>query len=206
MATYGQLQAKIASDIKRGNLGTQIQDAILAAISHYKRREFWFLQEEKTTLTTTASEYALPSDFLDFRTKHPVWLQHAGSTSGHPLTKRSYNWIKDRTIGIVTTARPLDWAYYENAIHVYPFGLAGDTLSILYQKLLPELSASGDENAWTDHGFELIRARAKWDLYLHTIQNGAMAGEMKRAELEALSEVLRGNQNVGSGEVKASYL
>jgi hypothetical protein len=65
MSTYTQLQSRIADDINRTDLTSQIQQCILLAIQHYKNERFWF-NETSATLTTTVSsaQVGAPSDIL----------------------------------------------------------------------------------------------------------------------------------------------
>ena len=61
MATFGALKAKVADDLVRTDLDTQIADAVNEAIADYKTERFWFneyrtdnvLEKEITTVNGT---------------------------------------------------------------------------------------------------------------------------------------------------------
>jgi hypothetical protein len=64
-------------------------------------------------------------------------------------------------------ARPDYFAYYKQNIRLYPIPDAVYTMTMAYVYKLTALSSGSDSNAWTTDAEELIRCRAKADLYGH---------------------------------------
>jgi hypothetical protein len=52
MSDYGTMQSRIQDELKRGNLSSQIDNAILSALRFYKRHKFRFNITRATTSTT----------------------------------------------------------------------------------------------------------------------------------------------------------
>lgn len=65
MATYGDMQARIADELARTDLAAEIQNEIQTAISYYENERFWFNEGQWTFNTVNAQElYALPVQFV----------------------------------------------------------------------------------------------------------------------------------------------
>jgi hypothetical protein len=156
---YSALQSRIADELARTDLTSQIALEILTAIKHYEQQRFWF-DEARATASTVAStaNLAVPTDLIAIDTLTITY-------NGHPyeLTERSWDWY--RSIGggdsSITTAVPTDFAYYNNELWFYPVPDNAYALTIAYLKQLTALSSGTDSNAWTVNGEEMIRARAK---------------------------------------------
>ena len=68
-------------------------------------------------------------------------------------------------------------------------------------------AADGDSNAWTTEAEELIRLRAKADLFENVIRDYAEADRMRAREMEVLMSMNSlNNARTASGFVVAEYL
>lgn len=160
MSTYGIMQDRIADELHRTDLTSQIQLAIISAIQHYESKQFWF-NETRATASTIADQeyYELPLDFVEM-----VSLKLTDNGNIHTLTERTYEYIENAMTNTSYTGEPTDFAMYGDLLRLYPIPDAVYTLTISYKKTLADLSATADTNAWMTNGEELIRARAKADL------------------------------------------
>ncbi len=189
MSTYGVMQTRIADEIKRTDLTSQIQLAILSAINFYKTDRFWW-NECRADASTVASQeyYGLPADFLalDF-------IGVTVSSRYYQLVPKSAHEIDEINWGAGTyTGYPAYFALYENNLRLYPIPNDVYTLRIAYLKQLTALSAAGDSNEWTVTAEELIRLHAKADLLENVIRGPEAVGEaqsLRLREREVYSQV-----------------
>jgi len=190
MSTFVQMRTVIADDLDRSDLTTQINRAINRAILHYEKEPFWF-KETVTTFATVdgtkkyGTAQGIPSDIAEID-----YLEIAiTSNDERKITRRSYAYLENIDASHFE-GQPTDWAWYDDAIYLYPIPDGVYTINISYKKTYTTLSADADTNDWTTEAEDLIEARALWTLYARTLKNDEEANKYKGIELEAL-EALR---------------
>lgn len=209
--TYSQIQSRIADELNRSDLTSQIQKAIVSAIQHYDCNRTWFSEEVATGSTTASLSYVTcPTDMV-FEDE----LQITVGGRQYSLSKVSYSEYVDES-QVAVVGQPRDYAYFEDRFFLYPTPNSSYTLTISYFKTLTELSSSSDENGWTDFAEELIRSRAKADIRINIIHdqsavqealNLANSGCYSVTELSARSSFFSKNdQRLMRGFAKAYYL
>ena len=212
MSTFLQMKNRIADDIKRSDLATQIGVAINRAIEHYEKDRFFFNETNGTFSTVAGQESygtsdSVPSTIAEVDT---VTLTQT-STNIYPLTKTSFDSIRALNAG-GTTARgvPLEYAYYQEKFWFYPIPDAAYTVTVYFKKTYTQLSADGDTNDWTEEAEDLIEARARWWIYRRIIRspdNIADADMAKAEELEALRSLeSKTTMLISTGTVRKNYL
>src|SRR5690242_8774481 len=108
MSTYGDLQSRIADDLNRTDLTSQIQQNILLAIQHYKKERFWFNETNATaTATTSSAQVAAPSDILAI---DKLYIVISGKNV--QLMPRDLNSIIEYRP--ITNGRPRAFCYYRD--------------------------------------------------------------------------------------------
>ena len=200
MSTYGTMIARIADEVAEPKLVARIPNAILAAIRFYESQRFWFLEGESTASTVSGQEnIAMPTDFLE---PDVLTITYTPANIRFTLKRRPWSWMRHHQVDPDTTSRPRDWSYYADQIWLYPIPDQVYTLTISYLKRLTVLSALTDTNDWMTHAEELIRVRAKYDLFLNSARDYTAAAAMKLAVTEALSN-LRGKseQKISTGRL-----
>lgn len=186
MSTLATMRTRIADDLNRSDVNTQIDKAINRAIIYYSKERFWF-NETTGTVATVASTQAygtaqsLPTDILEIDT---VKLTIA-STNKQVLDKRTYQWLQEMDLS-AQTSQPTDWAWYKSSLYLYPTPNAAWTVTLSYMKSYAELSLDADTNDWTTSAEDLIEARARWWLYSRVIMDYEAADRAKAEEAEAL--------------------
>ena len=179
MATYGDMLARIADELDRTDLSSQIQKAVLTAVAYYERKPFWFTESSFTFSTVAGQELYTSSDAPAIATT-PEIDRLNGNFFGlrTPLQKR--DWEQIDNISTLTTSRamPQDWAYRAYAIRLYPIPDRAYTITAYHVPRLTALSANSDSNAWTNDAEALIRSRAKIDLMLNVIRGPEMEQEV----------------------------
>lgn len=203
MTTFATIKSRIADDIARSDLTTEIATAVQNAISHYDRERFWFNQAIATAATVASTRnYDLPTDFIAADS-----LRITIGSSVYDLEPRTKQYIDTVTVVATHTGQPTDYAIYAEDFWLYPVPAAAYTLTLTYHKKLAALSAGGDTNAWMVAGEELIRNRAEWELYSYVMRDPNMSAQCKGAELEALSNLkqMTGRQTASGGIVPNNW-
>lgn len=196
MTTYATLRSRIADEIARSDLTSNINSAILDAIKHYERERFWW-NEKRDTASTVANQqsYAMPDSAAEFPLIFADQLTITVNSSIYDLPQINHSELVRRTTNASHTGEPSHWSYFQDAVWLYPIPNGVYTLTLLYVGQLAALSADGDTNAWVVTAEELIRSRAKHTLYRHVIRDREMADQMMFAERDALNN-LRGHRDI----------
>ncbi len=206
MSTLAQMRSRIADDMMRSDLSTQIDLAINRAIEYYYNDGgFWFDETTGTFATIVGQETygtadGLPSDIgeIDF-----VRIT-LSSTNKPELLPRSYPWIQKNNIGSAQGV-PSDYAWYQNKIYLYLIPNAVNTVTLSYRKTYAVLSADPDTNNYTTYAQDLIEARAQWWLYDRVLFDDARAATMKKHEEDAYRVLMNRDEALTSnGEVEAT--
>ena len=194
MATYLDMQTRIADELDRSDLTAQIKKAILTSVDFYAGRNFYFSDSSFTFSTVAGQEYYGTADNAAIATAPGIDFLN-GSYNGLrvQLTKRPFGYINQISVLPSTSrAQPRDWAYRAEQIRLYPIPDAVYTMTAFYTPRLTALSADADSNVWTNDAEELIRTRAKIDLIRNVIRGSDMVQEiamLKEQEQDALSNL-----------------
>lgn len=208
MATYLELQQRIASEIHRTDLTTQIQRAILSAIAHYesmrfvsseKRDTFSTIAGERFYSTSTASPGTLPDDIVEIDS-----LVTTVNGRTYQLDQASYDELEAIDAGVTPlSGYPRLWAWYADQIRLYPAPNDEYVMTLSYQYERAALSADGDTNFWTTEAEELIRSRAKKDLALSLLKDPGIAQAASAMEESALRALKRRTSKlIGGGRIQ----
>ena len=199
MSTFADIKARIADELSRSDLTSQINLAVLSAIQFYERRRWFFTETRAMTLSTVVGqEFYGVADLADI----PNLLRIDGMritvspTSLYPLIRKPNEYIDEINIGDTAyRGIPIYFAWYAQQIRLYPVPTAVYTLRISGVHLLTTLSAPTDTNNWTNDAEDLIRYRAKWDIYANIIGDQDQAQAMKNNEAEALQSLIADNNS-----------
>ena len=202
MASYAEMQSRIANELNRANLTAEIKLAILSAVEYYGRRRWWFNEAASTIATVASQAYAsLPSDFVEMDS-----LQVTVSASNRPLRQISMNQLLTFRESS-SNGQPTDYAMHQNRIELYRTPDAIYSLPVTYIKSLTVLAIDADTNAWTTEAEELIRLHAKKDLYANKIHDMDMAKDTQALEDSALYRLESLNQRrTTTGRTRSYYL
>lgn len=205
--TRAQLEALIADDLARSDLTTQISYAVQTAIEAYEEEPFWFNTNYRVTATLSSSANyiavsALPARFLKFD-RVRVTLNSGRDID---LYERDYDWIMARQ-DVVTYAIPMEYCIYNQKMLFDSNADANRT--IIMDGLVSLGSAASnsystaDSTAWFNEARELVRHRAKREIYQHTLKDADMASSAKIAEDDAFNTLkTKTNQRASTGYVR----
>lgn len=189
MSTFSQMRSKIADDLNRSDLTTQINRAINRAINHYKKQRFWFNESTDTFSTVVDQESYGSADGVATDIVEIDEAKITISSSVKPtLTKQTFQYIQEMNYGNFSS-QPTDYAIFQNKIWLYPIPNQVWTITLYYQKSYSDLSADADENDFTTYAEDLIEARATWWLYKTVIRDKDAADDYKQVELDALTSL-----------------
>lgn len=184
MATLADMKARIASEIARSDLTTQIASAITSAIAEYQKERFRFSEHGTSnpisfnTVIGQASYAAAANADIPLM-KHIDFMTYTQGSATFEIMRRS-------TVDVVLANQngqingpPDEYAYEGNAITLYPIPDAVYPVNIFgfYEYPAPALDAELN-NAWMNEAERLIRCRAKYELATHVTRNATMAAAM----------------------------
>jgi len=170
MASYNDMQVRIADELARTDLTTQIQKAILSAVEFYKDDRFWF-NEGEVTLNTVAgtANQPLPTSPTAIGEIDVVTATVSGER--YEVHEASYDWIRENQDLTTFMGQPYKYAIFEEDIWYYPIPDAVYVITFSGLIYFATMTTGSDSNAWTNEAEELIRTRAKWDLNTNVIRN-----------------------------------
>lgn len=208
-ATRTIVEAEIADDLQRNDLSTQITKAVDTAIRAYEEDRFFFNEAYSVSATLSSSvcfiaQSVLPTRFAKLDRVRVV----RSSTFFDEIYKRDYAWIMAQQ-DIVTRGAPYEYCIYNEKLQFDNYADINYTLILDGIKSLGNTASdtysTGSAVAWFNEARELIRHRAKREIYMHVLKDANLAAMAKLAEQEAF-DTLKGKTNarVATGIIRAS--
>jgi hypothetical protein len=190
VSTYSTLQANVADMLNRSDMTTEIASAINRAIAHYGRERFWF-NEATGSFSTTSGTRAYGSGTLPSYVQEVDTVELATSSDRWPLVRRGYPYLIEVSgNGTSHTGQPMDWAWYDGYLYLYPTPNATYTIHLSYQVGYTDLTAGTDTNDFTNNAQDLIENRSAWDLSGRLLKDYPAAQFYKAAEMDSLHALL----------------
>ena len=198
VGTLGYMKDKIADEIARPDLTSQIADKITEAIAAYQPERFFFSETRDITFSTViGQEFYTASDNAAIPTLEAFdyVILYIGSIPW-PIARRTDVEIEVLNQNGLMRGQPWNWSYYNQQLRLGPIPDAVYSMRIAcHQKVAAPLTDDTAGNPWmTDNAERLIRCRAKYELYLHVIRNMEAAQAMASATTEAF-DALKGQTN-----------
>lgn len=187
MATFRELIDEIALDLSESasnDLDDEIKAAINRAIEDYQNERFEF-NEGTTDITTVIdqAEYDKATHWPNVLIFDQVQYLRAGHL--YPLDRQSWEWyVNAVSLEASQTGPSSDFVIYDETLYLYtqPDEVTTVTISGVHRLLgsvsgTQELTADADTNAWLQgQALQMIKARAKADVYFNRMGNVEMAG------------------------------
>lgn len=160
MTTLAILKARIADELLRTDLTSQIGYAIADAVALYQKRRFRFTQHRSTFATVAGTEFyaapTIPSDIVQIDS-----LRLTVNGRQVVMTEWGYGELEAIATTTNTQAQPVAWAWYADQIRLYPVPDAAYTVTLSYQRAIAAPTLDTDSNVWTTDAANLIRHAAK---------------------------------------------
>lgn len=186
------MKTRIADELARDDLTSQIAYAITDAIAAYEDERFHFNESRATTFPTVASqEFYGSTDAASIANIQKIDYVKV-YVGNQPYDLRYERPDAMESLSVNGTQQGTPWAYtwYGNQIRVYPIPDQVYTIRIgASVKVAAPASDSEASNPWMTHAERLIRARAKLELALHVLKDEGLAATMVQAVEEALNQL-----------------
>jgi hypothetical protein len=201
--TLGDLKARIADELDRSDLTSQIGLAIDDAITEAASNRFWFNEVRGLVIPLAAGqEYYGSNDFSALTEIDAIYLSINGQRRNmFPASSLTIDQWRD---GSTPTGEPYQWARYGTSLRVYPTPAIAYSLVVDGVSRLPALINDAQANAWTNEGEKLIRAIAKRELLANVIRDFEEAQAQQQLVTNALKE-LQGKSYDKSATGQMSY-
>lgn len=193
MTTFADITSRIADDINRTDLTTQIGLAVNRAINFYQKEPFWF-KETSASFSTVASQASYSSTDTSITDIDRIrYMDGLVNNGEYEIDPRTIKWIRTKNpqlaIGI-----PTSYAWWQNKIWFYLVPDAIYTVTIYYTKKYVALTGS-NTNDWLTYAEDLIEARARKWIYTRILKqqdNALLAEAEEQQALQQLREVNEG--------------
>jgi len=199
--TLGQLRARIADELDRSDLSSQIGLAIDDAISEAAQTRFWFNEVRGLLVPLVADQEYYGSDEFSAMTElDAVYLLINGQRRNlYPANDLDINQWRD---GTAATGEPYRWSRYGTSLRLYPTPRITYSLYVDGVTRLPPLINDAQANAWTNEGEKLIRAIAKRELLANVIRDFDEAQAQQQLVTNARNELMsKSYDRMASGQM-----
>lgn len=209
MTTLATMKTRIADEIARSDLTSNIASAITTAIEAYQSERLYFNVARSITFPTVASqEFYDSSDNayipnlleIDF-----VYRYKSGET--RRLTRIDPDDAEDLSNNGSQTGEPCEYSYYDRRIRLYPIpSSTAWTIRIgAHYNVAAPATDSEASNPWMVEAERLVRSRAKYELAVHVTRDSELAAMMAAAISEAWGQLkISTNSRTGRGEMTAT--
>jgi hypothetical protein len=201
------MRARIASELRRSNITSQIASAITTAIEAYQQERFFFNERRDVTFPTVAlQEFYTSADSASI----PLLIKldyanvYVGGTA-YTLVPQSAATMEELSDSSTNTGQPSEYVWYGESLRLYPVpdGVYTIRLAGVFVAAAP---AADDEasNPWMTKAERLIRSRAKLELAIHVLQDQMLAAAMGEAVRDAWDDLkTRTNRLTGTSRIRA---
>lgn len=207
MTTQTIMKARIADELARSDLTSQIAYAITDAIERYQSDRFWFNESRDVTFSTVASqEYYTSSDSASIPDIYAIDYVAMTVGSNVQILRREPPIVLERLSDNGTqTGEPHSFAYFQKKIRLYPVPSAVYAVRVSgHVKVAAPASDGEASNVWMIDAERLIRARVKLELATHVLKDVELAAAMGQAVTEAYDQLKgRTNRQLGSGSIQS---
>ena len=193
MTTFGTMRDRIADELDRADLTSQIEREIRSAVAFYEKKRFWFNEQRIDFPTVASQEWYTSSD--DSAIPNLLTLDIAkiaiGATNKYELELAPYAELEFASDGgEADEGQPTSLAYFQKQVRLYPIPDASYSVVMSGIFSLGDLSASADTNAWMTDGEALIRQRVRAMIYSNVIRDPELANEARGIEREELAALV----------------
>lgn len=166
MTTFSDLKSRIADELDRTDINSQIDRHLKRAVEYYEKQRWWFTESiTTTTASQSTASIALPTDLLILDNLETV-------ISGHNREINEVSWQEFQDVWRANTSpgQPQEYAIYSDRVFLGPFPNIDYKIIWSYVKTFsPASFTDGTDNAWTNFGEDMISARAEKTLAMRLL-------------------------------------
>lgn len=151
----------------------QIQESIFAAIRFCERESFYFNESRDVTFQTRAGQGAYDaSDTRHLETAVKIKSVYLSWDQHHKLElERRSPFALEPSLSSEQQGTPVCYSYFDRKLHLYPTPDRAYQIQLLLSpQRLSEIESVDEEHPWFIYGFDLIKARAKYELYKNILK------------------------------------
>ena len=204
MTTLATMIDRIAREIRRSNINTQIEEAILTAIDHYQGERFWFnVSREMTFDSVVDQEFYTSTDDADIGLIEKI--DYVKLELDDDQVVRLWEVTPDRVEELseqgTQTGEPRYYTFYDKRFRLYPVPDDVYTVRVGGVIKVAAPATSGETgNPWMVEAEKLIRMRAQFELFAHVIVDTERAQIASGAADEILTRLkIRTSNKVQTG-------
>lgn len=195
--SQGTMKTRIADELARSDLTSQIALAITDAIGFYQNERFAFNESRDITFTTVAGQEfygaaanaAIPNMF-----SFDYLILYLGSIPW-PVRRRTPFEVELLNNNGLVTGQPYNYAWYNKQIRLGPVPSDVFTMRVAGRITFAAPSDDNDtSNPWMNDAEKLIRSRAKYELALNVIRDADLA-QIQAAQTQEAFDQLKGLAN-----------
>jgi len=188
------MKARIASELLRSNLASEIASAITTSIECYQHERLYFNQSRGDVVFNTVANQFVYTSSDDADIGRIIKIQYGFVIiGGQPcrLSRRDAVKIEAANLGSASlVGQPRSYAWHSEAVLIEP--IPNDVFQVRFGCYLRANAPASDGetgNRWMTDGERLIRARAKGEIYLHHIKDFKKAAAFMGAAEDALEKL-----------------
>ncbi|WP_273783944.1 hypothetical protein [Bartonella sp. AU15XJBT] len=152
----------------------QIQESIFAAIRFCERESFYFNESRDVVFETRAGKGIYDAtDTHHIETAVKIRSVYLRSDPHHKIElERRSPFSLESSLSSEQRGTPVCYSYFDRKLHLYPTPDRTYQIQlILSPQRLSEIESVDEEHPWFVHGFDLIKARAKYELYKNILKD-----------------------------------
>lgn len=179
MTTLAIMVDRVARELRRSNVETQIREAIATAIEAYQHERFFFSEEDTVEIPLVVDQavYTADDDAMIGRIETLDYVHLLIGSQTYPLAPATASWMDLANVDGQSNGQPYRYLWFGEGIRVYPIPNIADMALRIAGSFNTDAPASDDEanNPWMTKAEALIRCHAKFELFTHVINDQARA-------------------------------
>jgi hypothetical protein len=192
--TLGDMKDRIARELRRSNIDTQIAEAISTTIQAYQAERWHFNESRDVTFNTVAQQEFYDEDDLAAlgNIMKIDYVKVRLNDTTFSLLPDVPSEIESAATSNVSTGLPGWYVYYNRQLRLYPIPADAYLVRVAGVFRFAAPATDGETgNFWMTDGEALVRARAKYELALHVLYDATLAQNMGQATVEAQGQLKR---------------
>ncbi|MET3590382.1 hypothetical protein ABID23_001490 [Bartonella silvatica] len=152
----------------------QIQESIFAAIRFCERESFYFNESRDVVFETRAGQGTYDaSDIRHIESAVKIKNVYLSSDQHHKFALECKDHVSlEPLLSSEQQGTPVCYSYFDRKLYLYPTPDRVYQIQLLFSpQRLSEIESVDEEHPWFIYGFDLIKARAKYELYKNILKD-----------------------------------
>lgn len=188
-STLGAMKLRIADEIARDDLTSQIVNAINDAISCYNNERFYFNETRNLTFPSVAGQdFYTVADLPDMPNILDIdYIYCFINNYPYEVTPSTPAEMEALSVANITLGQPYRYVWYQSSLRFYPMPMQSGWLFRIAAAISSPLPVDDNDAStpWSTDMERLIRSRAKYELALHVLNDDDLARRMGGTTMDA---------------------